>query len=403
VLVHIGPHKTGTTAIQSVLASLRPMLREHGVSYPGTRTAHHTAAKALRQYRTGWSHDSEPAPGPAAWSRLAGRVAKSAGRVVVSSEFLAEADASGREQLVRDLGADRVHLLVGARNCAGIAVSNWQQVLRSGYPITLERWLDQQFRRDSVDQPRAFWRRADPSALVSTWLDVLPPERMTVMIVDERDRSLLPTTFERLLDLPPGLLADQRPPHSNRGLTAVEAALVRMVIEVLDSQLTWAEYSQMMTRGVIRRVLDLRAPGPDEPKSMLPDWAAEQAVREGDHSADALANSGVRIVGDVDWLRVAPRSRTSPLPITDVPLELAAEAVVGAIAVATRGRHTFDLATTPTIPGLDQDADVASGRTAAPDPAPVGAMPTRDLARLLASRVRAGTARRYRRLRRGRR
>ena len=39
--LHIGIHKTGTTALQAALADARPELTTHGVLYPGRRTAQH--------------------------------------------------------------------------------------------------------------------------------------------------------------------------------------------------------------------------------------------------------------------------------------------------------------------------------------------------------------------------
>lgn len=35
-LLHIGPHKTGTTAIQGALFAAKDMLPEHGVEFPAT-------------------------------------------------------------------------------------------------------------------------------------------------------------------------------------------------------------------------------------------------------------------------------------------------------------------------------------------------------------------------------
>ena len=46
LLLHIGPYKTGTTAIQQALHDARPSLRERGIIYPG---------KSRRQRRSGWS------------------------------------------------------------------------------------------------------------------------------------------------------------------------------------------------------------------------------------------------------------------------------------------------------------------------------------------------------------
>jgi hypothetical protein len=44
VLVHVGFHKTGTTALQSAFASTRPELLAAGVLYPGELRSHHRAA-----------------------------------------------------------------------------------------------------------------------------------------------------------------------------------------------------------------------------------------------------------------------------------------------------------------------------------------------------------------------
>src|SRR5206468_1900500 len=106
--------------------------------YPGKLSAHHNAARALRQYGEGWAHSPEKAPDPTVWTNLARRVRDIPGRVLLSSEFFAQADDQARAKVVNDLGAERVYLLAGARNPAAIAVSTWQQVLRQGYPVTLD-------------------------------------------------------------------------------------------------------------------------------------------------------------------------------------------------------------------------------------------------------------------------
>jgi hypothetical protein len=399
VLVHIGPHKTGTTAIQSTLGASRDELRAHGVIYPGKGSAHHGAARALRQYGEGWAHSPENAPDPAVWTNLAQRVRQVPGRVLLSSEFFAQADDEARAKLVNDLGAERVYLLAGARNPAAIAVSTWQQVLRQGYPVTLDEWLAKQFyRAEPAPNPGPFWSFADCGLLISRWAEVVDPDRITVVVLDESDRRLLPTTFEQLLDLPEGLLADQKPPFANRGLSAVEAALIREIIVTLDSRLSWAEYTRVMRKGVIRRVLE-RQPGPEEPKLRLPLTAAEQAVAEAEHTIETLLASGVRIVGDLESLRTTPPSTAASAPITDVPLDVAAEAVVGAVAVAIRGSWSLDAqAAKPTPAPVSPPVQPRPRRSKG---TPVDSIPTRALVAVLRKRVRAGMRRRYRRWRRG--
>lgn len=401
VLVHIGPHKTGTTAIQSILANSRASLESSGVHYPGRHTAHHNEAKSLRQYSQ-QTRGAGPPPRPAVWTRFAEQIGGTRGRVVISSEFFAQADDGARARLVRELGADRVHLVAAARNPARIAISTWQQVMRTyGRPISLADWLEKNFRRtEAAERPEGFWGHADPISLLSQWLDVLPPERITVVAIDESDRRLLPTTFEQLLGLPEGMLADQRAPQENRGLSAIEAALIQQIAVTLDSRMNWDEYSRTMRGGVIRRLQEVRRPGPDEAKPQLPTWAAEQALVEAERSIAGLHRTGVRIVGDPATLRDVPAASDRDEQITAVPIELAAEAVVGAIAVATRNSWSLDAPKrqpkraarkSPSRP----DAD-ATQADASPD-APADAGPARDLTGALADRVRAGLRRARRR------
>ncbi|HEY4377379.1 MAG TPA: hypothetical protein VGM93_09480, partial [Acidimicrobiales bacterium] len=70
ILVHIGPHKTGTTALQSMLDRGRSAMAEHGVLYPGTKGAHHDEARSLRQHSAGWANDAEATPDPEIWNQL---------------------------------------------------------------------------------------------------------------------------------------------------------------------------------------------------------------------------------------------------------------------------------------------------------------------------------------------
>jgi hypothetical protein len=406
ILVHIGPHKTGTTSIQSMLAASRHLLRQHGVLYPGRKSAHHTQARALNQSRKGWGHDGEAPPDPARWTRFAARSANHDGRVVISSEFFSETDAAGRAQLVRDLGAERVFLVSAARNPAALAVSSYQQVVRTfGRSMSLETWLDRAFRRaDPSEPPNRFWQRSDPAALTAQWTDVVPAGRITLVVLDEGDRRLLPATFEQLLGLPAGLLADHQASHTNRGLTAAEVALIRRINAGLQSRVSWAEYTRTMRAGVIRRLQQEWRPGPDDPKDQLPSWAVEQALVEADRSIDRLRTSDVRIVGDLASLRTVPDGSHEREPITQVPVDLAAEAVIGAIAVATRNSWSLDAPRKPRKPRKQRRANPPTRRRRASRAAKGGRSPrvdaltTRDVAGVLAGRLRAGVRRRSKRL-----
>jgi len=342
VLVHIGPHKTGTTALQATLAASRELLRGHGVDYPGTRQAHHQEAKSLRQIRTGWRHDSAPAPDPHTWSDLVRHVQSSPGRVVISSEFFAKADDAARSWLVQDLGAERVHILAAARNVGALALSTWQQQLKEGYPLSLDDWLRRDFVRHPGAQPNGFWSYADPAILTQRWAEVAGSDRVTVIVLDEADRTQLPSAFERMLGLPAGLLADRVPRNANRGLTAAEASLLRELDAAVEGKLSWSEYNAFVRNGTIRRLLEMRTPPSDEARPRLPTWILEQVVAEGRGGAEALRRSAVRVIGDPSALEGAPATvAESSLP-TDVPVDAAVEALIGAVVAGTRRGLSLD-------------------------------------------------------------
>ena len=71
ILLHIGAHKAGTTALQYSLAHARPRLVAQGVSYPGTTEAHHRAAAAAARRVRGFGAD-RGVMDPKEWTAVAG-------------------------------------------------------------------------------------------------------------------------------------------------------------------------------------------------------------------------------------------------------------------------------------------------------------------------------------------
>ena len=334
VLLHVGPHKTGTTAIQSTLAPAREELAARGVTYPGRYTAHHLEAYSLRQYTQAWAGSSARPPAPRVFYNFARRVAARPGRVVVSSEFFAGCTESERARLVEELGRDRVHVLIGARNPAAFALSTWQQLLREGKADGLDAWLERDFRRPEPTRDNAgFWSKADPANLAEKWQALVGPERVTVVVMGDRDQTLLPTTFEQLLDLPGGFLTSRRPTNSNRGLTATEAEFLRGVTAAIGDQLSWSDHSQLVRSGMVRQLQQVRECPPGESAPALPGWALAQAAAEAERSIGELERLGVRIAGDLQDLGSLPPQGAGE-SVETVPVDLAVEAAVGTIRSA---------------------------------------------------------------------
>src|ERR1700746_1740429 len=112
-LLHIGPHKTGTTAIQGAFARARGRRAAHGVVSAGAARQPMRATLAVtgRPAMLG-----EAQPDMAYWDRLVQSI-RAAGdqRVVISSEFFADGDDEAARRVVADLGGPRVHVVVTLR------------------------------------------------------------------------------------------------------------------------------------------------------------------------------------------------------------------------------------------------------------------------------------------------
>jgi hypothetical protein len=373
VLVHIGMHKTGTTAIQSVLAARRETLAGCGAVYPGTREAHHLEARSLTQADVGQG-GADKAPPPRVWSDLATEIAREPRRVVISSEFFSGARGDEPARLVTDLGRDRVHILLGVRNLTLTAVSTWQQTLKQGRVSDIERWARANIPRDGKPgTDLLFWEHWDLGAMARRWADAAGPDRVTVVVLDSTDRVMLPATFEQLLDLGPGELSGQQPRTANRGMTAAEAELVRQVNLSLRGELPWEEYRRIVRQGVIRSMVEARAPGPDEPRPMLPAWAQEATQAAGRRAAEEVAATGVRVVGDLASLHAEVAPPVGSGRVEELPVDVGVHAIVGAVQADPR------------------NSAAGAGRL---DDVPAG-----ELVRVLARRLRRRAARTARRIR----
>jgi len=382
ILVHVGLHKTGTTAIQSLLAAAREDLAARDIRYPGPGEAHHNAARALLRRRTGWADSGSAPPSMRVWKRLAHKATEHPGRTVISSEFLSHASDEDVARLVETLGKERVHIVVGVRHFAPLALSAWQQALKAGSVHSLPEWLKRNFRRGKDGRAHgSYWEKQNAVGTVRRFAEAVGPERVYVVVIDEKDRQLLPGTFERLLGLPDGMLSKRTAAKSNRGMTAAEAELVRQVNVAVRDHVDWPEYALLVRNGMIRRLVEARPRGADEPLAVLPRRAHELAADEGAHAAVDIRATGAHVIGDLANLTLPPATTVTDEPAAvDLPVAAGVEAVIGSLAGALRSDWTLEAPRKVNTVILDK-------------------MTTRELARVVVIRVRAGLRRRIRRLR----
>lgn len=358
-LLHIGPHKTGTTAIQGALFAAKDEMARHGVAWPAA-TRHPMEAVLAACARTGMMGDT--APTERHWERLLEQVRATGRRTsVISSEFFADApDDEAIERIVEQLGSmgvpplersrewGRVHVLVTLRPLARIMPSQWQQYVQNGLRMGYEDWLEHMLRKPPYEKPNpSFWRRHRHDRLVERWARVVGPERVTVVVVDDRDREGLLRTFEMLLGLPARLLSPV-PDAANRSLTLAETEMLRNLNkEFRANELPEELYSQLVRNGAVMHMKNTCTPGPGDVKICTPQWAVEAAAEIGAEIAERIDGMGVRVLGDMRLLsavqlsvvqKPALRSDLEPR----IAPESAAQALYGALAAAAAApvRHT---------------------------------------------------------------
>lgn len=337
-LVHIGPHKTGSTAIQVALKGAGDRLAEHGVAYVtlgGHRPRKAGWALGLRGRPSG----TEP-PRVRQWEKFVRAVAATdAPRVCVSNEDFGRATEPLAARIVEDLGGERVHVVSVVRRLDRYLPSQWQERVKAGEERTYDEWLRVVL---DTEDPEHDWDRLnvwfshDVRALVERWLTVVAPERYTLVIGDEDDHSVVPHAFERMLGLPEGFVVPD-PGRSNRGLSWAETELLRTVNQLLDARgVDRPHRRRLLSVGVLREMQ--ARPTPSGPKSPpLPDWAADRLRDLGDRRIEeiqALGERGVHVVGDPRLVRMPGDVETASPPFSAPAIDLltAAEALASSLA-----------------------------------------------------------------------
>jgi hypothetical protein len=328
-LVHIGPHKTGTTAVQRAMHRSRDALHDQGVHYAYPTVQAYKPAIGLTGLR---GRRGGPTAGPDDWAALVEEV-RAAGdmRVVVSSESLANADTSHIEQLRDDLGANRVHVVRMVRRYDKLVPSQWQQQLLNGRRMSLDGFCAR-----LLDRGSAFWQRHGFATLTRRWADVVGAQNVSVVVVDEDDPRWLLHVFEQLLALRDGTLPmpQGRP---NRSLSLAEAETLRQV-NIAIAKVGWSDrvIHHYVREGVSAGFKQVPTDVPAG-KARLSREVHDRLREATERDVEELLSLGVRVIGDVGLLVVPPwGDLAAAAPTTEEPVTLSAASVASAMLGVTR-------------------------------------------------------------------
>lgn len=331
LLLHIGPHKTGTTSVQSAFHAARRELARQGIRYAGPDR--HPVAAAQAAIET---------PGPGArrvhairpWQALVREVKRARReRVVLSSEWFADAEPDAIRRIVGELDPARVHVVVTLRSLAMILPSQWQQYVAAGSTIAYEPWLESIFADSGQVATPTFWHRHLHHRLVGRWTDVVGPGNVTVVVVDDRDRDVVLRAFETLVGVPRGTLVAETD-RQNRSFTLAETELLRSLNAALAR--TIDDPNLRLNLGLYGSAAAMRGrePGATEPRIKTPPWAEVRAAEVQRQIIEGIERLGVRVVGD---LRTLAPERPSPTPKPQGQDDEAAAAWPNVIAAAGVG------------------------------------------------------------------
>ncbi len=135
-VIHIGPHKTGTTYLQLGFRALRAELAAHGTIFPEfweLAPGNPSHLKLTLQLRDGNNTDLAP--------RFAELLATGADRVLLSSEDLSNLDTPALEKLRALIGANEVELVFYIRRWSELIPSSWQESIKQGQCHTFPEFV----------------------------------------------------------------------------------------------------------------------------------------------------------------------------------------------------------------------------------------------------------------------
>ena len=325
VFLHIGPVKTGSTYLQSIMWASRDVLRDAGMLLPADHDNEHFLAANDVQDGKFVLIDLPESRG--VWDKVAGQARSWTGQVLISHELLGFSEPDHIQRIVDSLAPATLHLVVMARCRADVLPSLYQEKVKMVDPDQSWDEFLAVYRRSSEAWPQA------PGGLVRRWLPHIDRDQVHVITVPRRGagRHLLLQRFARVLGLDPAALrtADANP---NTSLDAVEVELLRAV-----TACTAALLDRRAQRDLIGEHLIPLLRGLDRPRRArrLPASLQPLMMRAGECDVETLTTAGCHIHGDLGDLLPDEEAfdgddpSESPVSAADV-LTVAIEALVAA-------------------------------------------------------------------------
>lgn len=301
VVLHVGFHKTGTTALQYSLSANAEALGINGWVYPPTKKnkAHHQVAWAITSRVTGWKSHGGKSSDPRASKRFFRFIGKSDKNVVVSSEFFSELNLEQISELKRKLSNTDCQIVFTLRPISRILPSAYQQEVKNGAKANYVEWLTRIFSDKSNSGQLRFWSRHDHHLQVSKWVSVFGKKNVHLVISDEANHNFLIETFYSLLGISGNQIAPLEKNEINRSMTLEEIELIRNLNIDFNRDLGWMEYVSSIRSTFVREMTHSPAPGHSIGKLATPSQFKQQVVSKASDIVSGLIALDVNVYGDL--------------------------------------------------------------------------------------------------------
>lgn len=329
LILHVGFHKSGTTALQEALFNQRNELGRHGVLYPNIgRAAHHKVAWALTQRPWGWKNRGGEITAYRVFGKMAALINSSkAEKIVLSSEFFSELSLDDVRKVKGSLKNREVQILFTIRPLAKLLSSSYQQYLKYGTSVDYVAWLHSVLDEPGVSKINpTFWKRHMHGQVIGTWCEVFGAAAVKVLVVDEQRPEFLFEEVDAILGLPPGTLKAQET-GSNRSLSLEEIALLLELNRRFPKERDWSEYLLFIRNGYVRQLTDHVPHRPGSAKLPTPEWAIKKANALATKSKLEIKSLGVQVLGEIETLDSPEIHEGEP----DYPKSIDIETVAGAM------------------------------------------------------------------------
>ncbi|QNN54506.1 hypothetical protein [Nocardioides mesophilus] len=302
VYLHVGAPKTGTTYLQDRLALNRTALGRHDVHYPlGLQASHFKAAIDLIDEP--WAGQRDASRGE--WQKLADRVRKHDGTVIVSHEILAAARPAQVRHAMDTLSGAEVHLVYSARDLARQIPAEWQEGVKHRRSRSFAKFLHQIQTANRAKPNLWFWRVQGLTDVLTRWSEGLPPSRIHLVTVPQSGapRDLLWNRYCDAFGFDPAW-APEESGRANASVGTAEAALLRKLNRRLkEAGLSSEDYSTLVRQLVVHDTLAHRK---QMKLATLPPLAYPWVQGIADEWIEWVQGAGIQVHGDLEDLRPVP-------------------------------------------------------------------------------------------------